>query len=878
MANSYDQELGLSTTNYKLYSAEQDSGVVRIAQIFADKLGESFRGPMKDLALVLQALTGFSNAGVSQSVSVLGGIQNYGAPGMLPGGGSGLIGGRDFTSLYAAQALQRDLISRFHNPVTGISSPGAFGLNQAQLGQAAGLALRSGIQYGSGPIFDTFNVDAAYRQKQMAEAAQIYQQTGNRQPFAQAEALRVGQLDVRLNQTGQTVMTKAMEDANALLSSIGKVLGSQALTDLEDTMNKVFGGDASQFGLRAARMRMLNIQAIAGNYGEGPEGARTAVAMLQSAAQTVGSGNVAADYHAAMFVERQGRAGGRASRMNAGVASGQGYSLPVATEAEVIDIRARQTGKVMRQEEEVVFAEAALQSVGGGTDAQRARLKEAYADMAAAGSDEKKVEAARSKFRSIYSEIGITPQEMGGYDRAVKNLNPEAAERFGTMGATAVQTRNQGLMRELFSSNPRFGISGFSGKEAADFGVGAVNMDPTLRGELADILNTGDPLTRKARLAEFRYRNPGVGDAMMTDVDKFWQIAESGSVTGATLEKFAGAVGPKGAYRELEGVVGEGTIRAQSQEDYHALLRAHAQKDLPTWSIMGPLVAGLTGVRDFTQEEVINTMLLNGDDSVSRLTLAADDKIVANKENLGALKHLLSPEEKKELGLDGDETSGLAALGKDGSAERIMKHLLASKRGVTIGAGTVYVASQKGMEEAKGRLTAEAVEEELRSLTDSIGIKRLSGETDEMLIHRGDEAVRKYLSDSAGSDSVVRRAIGGFDTKDDRTFKSLKRLMASSRIGQGQKKLLGETIRRQDLILAAEGTQLERQLADTTDPKEKERLAARLDTNRRQRLGLQELGNNAISAAGNSTNSSGPIYITASGPMTITGQPNTRQP
>ena len=267
-----------------MFAAQEDPGIAQIADVLAGKLGEAFRGPIKDLGLMLQTMLGINNKGVSSAVSVLGGVQNYGAPGLMPGGGSGIIGGRDVASMYAAQAIQRDVMGQFFDPVTGRGSPMARGLDQAQMGQAMALAMSSGVQYSRGNIFGSANITQDYVDRQIREGKELAMRTGNKSVLEHAKTLKVGGVDTFLNDTGKQTLTKAAEDAAAMLSSINDVMGSKALQDLEGTMQKLFGGSAAQFGMRAARLRMLNIQSIAPYYGEGALGAERAAAALQTSA------------------------------------------------------------------------------------------------------------------------------------------------------------------------------------------------------------------------------------------------------------------------------------------------------------------------------------------------------------------------------------------------------------------------------------------------------------------------------------------------------------------------------------------------------------------------------------------------------------------
>lgn len=684
---SYARTASALESDFLSGAAEQDSMLNGIVTLFTAKLGESFAGPLRDLGLLVQSLMGFENRGVQQAVSVLGGLQNYGAPGLMPGGGSGMIGGRSVATTYAAQAIQRDVMREFVDPITGAPAAEAYGLNQAQLGQAAALALRSGQQYEQGNLFQTKEVTESYRMRKILEGEAYYEKTGDDSAVLEAEALKVGSSHTTLDANGKRRMKEMISDAASTLGAIRDVMGDPALKDLENTIQKLFGGDISKFGGRAARIRMSQIQAISPNYGEGQEGVQRAVAAIGASAATIGSGNQSLDFHAAIYNERMALAGGRASLMNAGVARGMGYEAPTRTHAQYAQDVGGQTSQILKEENDLLLAESALTMAAGGTDQQKEEIRSIHRAMVEAGSDPERVNQVRQRAREFAERIapGLTLEDLGGQEAAMSKLTNEQTQRMGQTAATTQQTRNQGLLKRRFEEDSTYYTLGedMTQKEAGVYGVSIANMDPLLRPEFNKLLGIEDKDERAKAMDEFRARNPTMDQAFGEDADEFWRISKSGKMNARESEMFA--VAPS-MLADHKGFVPKGQVYREAENEYEQFVKNNQQGGTTGEEFYFELLKGLHGTRTWTQQEKLNEIVATGRDKMPGFDMK-DGKLDPTKENFNRLRNELKPDElrvlkSKGLNID-DEAAALEWMGRAESTGQLQEVLKGSRAKVT---------------------------------------------------------------------------------------------------------------------------------------------------------------------------------------------------
>lgn len=748
-ANSND-ELNSAERDYKMFAANDDMGLNQMAEVLASKLGESFRGPIKDLGMMLQSMLGMGNKGVSSAVSVLGGMQSYGAPGMVAGMGSGLIGGRDVATTYAAAAVNRNIMQQFHDPVTGSVSPMAHGLNQAQMGQAMALSMSTGMQYSAGNIFEARTADRDYIARLKREGAETAARTGNKSMLTHANSLREGQTDFILNEAGKRKMTQGAEEAASVLGAINDVMGSTALKNLEDSMQKLFGGSAAQYGMRAARVKMLNLQASSSYYGEGDAGVKAAIAAQQTTAGFINTGNSVTDMMSAGSVEKMTRAAARNSMVEAGVAMGLGYSKRVQTHAEIAQNLGIKTGKIGRQEEEFVFAEAALTSAGGGTAEQKRLMKEAYAEMQAAGSDVTKITAAREKARSVSASVGISGEQLGGFDEAHASLSGEASERLSNMHTGALQSRMSSLLRRRFTEDRRFtSAMGLTADQSGAFGMGVANMNPMLRTELGRIMSM-DPEQKALALADFRDANPELESQIGPDFKKFMDVAGSAKLSRDQIETFANA---PTSYKDHKGFISAYAQQETAKTEFHNMLLAQSNSQLPNRDIMAKMMEGIVGKRTFSMSETMNYMLSKKDPALASLEMDGD-YLKDSESNLAALKGVLGDDEFERLGLN---QSG--ALSDKAKAQEVYMEIGKSGRGILLAEGKMHVAQKDAVLKANSSLTSEAIRGELKVLTGSASAQ-LPGESDADYSFRLTKEARMAMSDESKVDAAIKGAAG----------------------------------------------------------------------------------------------------------------------
>lgn len=834
--NDYQKEMDRLEGNYSLYGAEQDSGALAVSKLVGDKLGPGFEQIMRDLVLAIQALTGMQNKGVSSAMNILGGVQNYGAPGLMPGGGQGTIGGQGVASYYAAQAMQRDVMRSFYNPLTNAPNDRAYGLNQAEMGQAANLVFRSGRQYGMGNLYESKAVTENYRMQQIAAGQQHFQQTGDRSLLMDAEGLQIGGQHTIMSESGKQKMRAAVQDVNATLGAIKDVMGDESLKNLEDTMQKLFGGDIMQFGERAARMRMAQVKALSMNYGGGPEGVKSAVAALGASAAVTNTGSAALDFHTAIFSERMSQAGGRASLMNQGVASANGYYVPPTTHGEKNQTISQQTGAIAREEEELLLAQITLQSQGGGTDAQKKQMAQAREKLKRATTEDELFNARQELKAFTYSmDENANLAKYGGAESARKMLSPEEQASTAADLAFMVQNRNQNFLGKVFGTEKRFTTQmGLTSEQASAFGLGAANMNPQSFNELQDIMNEKSPEQRAERMRKFKADNPGIESVLGTNADEFWKVAESGKITGQQARAFVGAAS---SYAETKGFVPKFAQDMQAQEEYQNHVRSNYQGKVGSGDFLEDLSKGIYGDRTWSSQEKMNE-IIQSKGSYSELMLK-EDKFSGTKENLETLKKLLSPEEQRSMGMPTDEAEALKWMQTASGSLGIQEALKSGGKAFTMMEGKAYVASAEDSIAAGKRLSERAVAGDYASKTDELVKRTAYAGVGSQEFSKFQDIYESYEQDPAAKERF-------------------------SKAIQDQSAKVNEYLKWADKGIAGEVDYTENGKKFTKDD-----FVKRKSELQQWAGGLEELSSRYLSGASASTVQKGPMTVNVSGPVNI---------
>ncbi len=834
--NDYQREMERLEGNYSVYGAEQDSGAMSISKLVGDKLGPGFEQIMRDLVLAIQGLTGMQNKGVSSAMNILGGIQNYGAPGMMPGGGSGLIGGHGITSIYAAQALQRDVMRDFYNPLTNAPNSRAYGLNQAEMGQAANLVFRSGRQYGMGNIYESREVTEQYRQQQISAGQQHFRQTGDKSLLQEAEGLQIGGQHTIMSDSGKQKMRSAIQDMNATLGAIKDVMGDQSLKNLEDTMQKLFGGDIMQFGERAARMRMAQVKALSANYGGGPEGVQKAVAALGASAAVTNTGSAALDFHTAIYSERMAQAGGRASLMNQGVAAANGYYIPPTSHGEKNQTVSQQTGAIAGEEEELLLAQITLQSQGGGTATQKKRMSQAREKLKRATTEEELFNA-RQELRAFTYEMdeNANLEKYGGAQEARKMLSPEEQASTAADLSFMVQNRNQSFLGKIFGTEKRFTTQmGLSSEQASAFGLGAANMDPRKFQELQDIMNEQYPDVRAARMREFKASNPGVEATLGANADEFWKVAESGKITGQQARAFTGAAS---SYAETKGFVPKYAQDIQAQEEYQAQVASNYQGKVGSGDFLQDLLKGVYGDRTWTSQEKMNE-IINAKGSYSEME-TEEDRFKGTKSNLETLRKTLTDEEQRSMGMPTDDAEAMKWMQTAAGSRSIQEALKSGDRAFTMMDGKAYVAGSEEAIAAGKRLSEKAIVGDYATKTDELVKSAAYGGVGSKEFNQFQDIYEDYSNDPAAK---------------ERFSKSIQDQMTkvNSYLSWADKGIAGEV----------EYTENGKTFGKDDFIKRKSEL-------QQWASGLEEMSSRYLSGASNATVQKGPVTMNVSGAVNI---------
>jgi hypothetical protein len=220
------KQLGSANSGYSMYAASMDSTLQALFDFLRTSLGGGARGGiMGELGLLSNAISGLGNNSLSAQMSVNAGLRRYGAVGIGESGQYGSVGGADIVTSRLGAALYKDTKAAFSDPITGLPSGAAAGLNHKEFGQAMGLTMQLGKQYAGGAIAS--GVDSGT-------------------PSLMIENFKA--------EVGKTA---------ALLQSVKGFLGSGALENLNRTMTDLFGGGGLQaMGTNQARAELLRMQSF----------------------------------------------------------------------------------------------------------------------------------------------------------------------------------------------------------------------------------------------------------------------------------------------------------------------------------------------------------------------------------------------------------------------------------------------------------------------------------------------------------------------------------------------------------------------------------------------------------------------------------------
>lgn len=744
------------TDPYNMLGPETDAQQAATAEdpdvsSFAKLIGQKFGGgddavdALKAILSILQAAFGMQNKGVVMAESIRGGLMNFGAPGIMPGGQLGVINGRDVASYYASEAVKRELVSEFTNPVTGRTNALAHGLNVAELGKAAKLAFESGEQFKGGPMFESETVtkDSLLKMQQSKDPA----------VREEAKTLQEGSIRQRVTPDGKRQAVKMFEEYASTLGSIKEVLGSKALDDVENTMNELFGGSIQKYGVKAARMRMLQIKALGEtSFGGGVAGSTAAAAALAASADAglaVWAPELSPEAarqqfgtlvsHGAIYAQRMAAAAGAAGALNQAEASKGGFFTRTPTPSDVARTEPQVIATIQKQEPELVAAQFSLQKRGNAATAeQKSELRGLEEAFVSAGGDEKKLATARLGLSAFVSKIsggqsvGTVIARAGGIERTYQQLSAENAERNANVVSRNSTARYEDLQYDQFASDTNYNTKEFGNLDkntAGLLGRSITSLSATTTGELADIVDrTADPSTREMQLRDYFDNHKSAKEAL------------SGSMRGspeeqkAQMDQFYSALANKGSgllvrkmktdqnsTEDLRTFVSREDVMAETKKNHAAYWKTKQQNaTATTGDAMDEFMKGLTGQHDWTDDEVIRAVEDNSHKK-TKGSAKSDDELITDLE-LGEQKN---PETKGAVWSFKTDKDNKLMLGEDEDLDLVRLQTAVGEAGAKkIGLPNTAGEAKKWLESADNQAALGAAMGNSGIVSQQVGVRK----------------------------------------------------------------------------------------------------------------------------------------------------------
>lgn len=849
---SYARGMGSMQADYNLYGAQQDPFVRSVSQVLTDKTGLD-DSISRDLVLMLQRALGLQNRGVDLYAGVQAGISRGGMLASTPSGYNGLLGGYNVASMQASSVLGSSIRSHFYDS-RGLPMAAARNLTMTELGQLSSHVLGSGAGSRFGPLYRSEVMTQGRIDKLMEEGRNRLKDTGDRSLFDEASRLKVGQF--RFTETSSIRRFKSyMEDAAETVSTLKELFGGREIADLDAAFQMVLGGSLSEFGNKAARIKLAGIKASANTM----FGGDTMAAMSWHAQQNFDiSGGIAARMgvdpnspmaqqmfgliasNIAMRTGTLGIVGGRSQVTDSGIAARYGIGVRSTSDFEIQSRINQGTSQIATEEKEALALSRFLQERGSTlSDEQRNQIRSALGEIGGAGSGNELV-AARMRAGSLFQNLaGVTVGEYVGSPedqaRMMAQLQGEGAAAFGSTSAQALQSRMQRLLRSRFENDRTLRGLGLDGKTAGVLGSGLANLSEAQYAELIQRVEggaIGDLLS-----------NPDIAATLSAaGVDS---AAFGSALGGMSADKLAVLRSKRNQYRDTASFVAEGDIRQETRnqlDDFMA--RNQNGKTAIRSDIVTEFIKGIYGDEEVTPAQLVAEAGRLGI-GTSSIKVGADGIIAGDDSNVAALTKALGPGVWAALGLKEGDTAGLtAALATpEGSLKALQ--LMSEPGAYSYKDGKFEFLDESKSAEVKAKLEGEAIASVASAFvgsatTDMDKFGRRSGESVEAYRTR----IRRANNASIGSADI-----GGLVAEASTNEGFMEKILAAQELGlnsSNRAKLL-EGI---DAVSKDLDTQLGK---EGLDDEEKNNLAERLDRLDRLKKELDSGVNKAASETVNVT-------------------------
>jgi len=702
---------------YAESTASTDALLQAILQLLSSKLGGG-SSILRELGLWANAWSGLGTGGAAMSEQVAAGVRRHGVAGVtaLAPGGYGTISGSDIVSENVSGMLQQDLMKRYKDPVTGLLTGSARGLTTGEFGQAVGLTMREGGQYGSSPLI----------------------QQGLDGKLSVSEA-GISQFQAEVDKRAQ------------LLRTLKETMGPQALRNLDQVINDMFGGSVSSFGIDNARAKLMRFQAFSENYFPGnPQGAASFLVHGIGAGVAEGIGGPTMSPAEARM--RYGAAGG-AVMMNIGesavagarqslVASRTpgGYSNPRSIN-DIAEARKDIVTGAFQEEDELLAAQYVAMFQGGAAKDEFRRLS---GNLIAAGTDNDAAHIARSNLAEFVARR--SGRTVGQLDMHAISQMPAVQYAMAGHAHDILQARSQQAVARNMEDHAR--LIGMPRELVRTVGMGFTNLSSAMQSEVLDNLGSPGELAEILNRPKVALTMERAGISRDAFVHQFTQGVNSGSVTSTMLEN---------ARRQAESnphfVPAGAELEVAEENLIKGLEKITGKRDE---TLISSFVKGAYGVPTFTQDQVLRDLMGDPTAKVTAFEADAKGRIADTKENRGRLQDVLGigPEEARRLNL------------QDPAIQQRIFETLRTKGAVAIdkyeeGGEKVRVlfGDQRDVDKHEKTMTTRANQARLKSLGELFGKRPAAWDPDE----RWNEEQAKTAWDKAVRKSVTGEEDGNLE-------------------------------------------------------------------------------------------------------------------
>ncbi len=707
--------------DFMIYAAQHDPMAMSAARLLAHKTGMSLAKATTVTAATMQLsdrMLGSQLMGAPTiAAGLAGGITSTGIMYQPTGGQASLLSGNNVASYKAAKTILDTTLRRFHDPVTGLPTRAAAGLNTAELGSVVGQMMRQGDQFAAGPMVSARVMKS---QDEIDALKAKYMSAKHRDPtkLAEIKNLKVGDVFTEGVTEGMEKFEKQIGEMAKLAGSIKKVMGSQALKDLSGTMQSLFGGTAQEFGIQAARMKMAEIGMMA-NTGVFGGDSRAAAAYSMSGGRTFASAfgaglGISPGASQAMFgmlgarmsgySAISGMAGGAGNAAVGGFLRGQGLSVRMPGMNEINQETAMDQAKIAGQERSALALSHFLQTTAGLTPEQRKKAEAALSQLGSAGTSQEIAEA-RNQINQTFMELsgsstGSYISSHGGVANVAGGLSGSGLSMFQRTISGTHRKRMQGLVRKYAANNALYrkeAYGSLSGDEAADVASVVANLSATSLNELTE--GKGTMEERLGRVLEGdagrALANAGI------DVGTVKRLAAEGRLTkGAILTMAA----QKNAHTGTRNLVGAEDRMAKQREMISGWVKANQYGTESSWlDVSTGFLGGILGQKPVSGGAVIDLLEKQGADLT---TLSMKGNMIEGTEaNARAAEKAYGSGIWEAMGVKVDDYKALAKkLGTEEGNAAFMQAMEGSGLFAAAGKDGMKIATKKQSEEGRRRL------------------------------------------------------------------------------------------------------------------------------------------------------------------------------